>query len=108
MSEKQPYSVSPTAEGVVNTIAVIFLVLGIIVGIGGIAVGISQLADDETTTGLAALGIGVGGFIIFFIEWAFLKVFVNISRSLYNINDALRKKALAPKAEASVVDAVAE
>lgn len=83
------YAVSPTAENTVNTIAALLLAVGIIGAVIGFFGGIIEFQDDEAAIGWAFLG---GGFLVFLsglISWAFLKVFVNISRNLYNINDVL-------------------
>lgn len=84
------YSVNPNAEVVLNGVATTILVIGWILAIAGIAVGIVA-ATDEGEFVYALAGILGGGFILlmFYIIWAELKVIINISRSLYNINDEL-------------------
>ncbi len=86
----EKYAVSPAAESIVNTLANIPRVVGIVAGVVGCCLWIYLLFDYETAAAWAAL---VGGIVVLLnglILWAFLKVFVNISRSLYNINDALK------------------
>lgn len=85
------YSVNPAAENTVNVVAVVLLVIGIIGAAVGLIGGLVMFAEDEAGTGWAFFGIGLALFLTGLLEWAFLKVFVNISRNLYNINDALHE-----------------
>lgn len=78
------YKVDPSAEGVVNSVATINLVIGIVVGVMMIPISLSRES-------WALFGIGVGVFFVCLVGWAFLKLLVNISHNLYNINEALRK-----------------
>lgn len=85
------YSVSPAAENTVNTVAGVLLVIGILGAVIGFFGGIIEFSDDEAAAGWAFIGGGVIFFLAGLLEWAFLKVFVNISRNLYNINDVLHE-----------------
>ncbi len=84
------YSVNPNAENVLNGVAATILVIGWIFGIVGIIAGIAA-AIDQGEWFYALAGFLGGGLILltFYIVWAELKVIINISRSLYNINDEL-------------------
>ena len=85
------YAVNPAAESTVNTVASILLIIGIIGALVGFVGGLGMFSDDETAAGWGFLGGGVIVFLVGLLEWAFLKVFVNISRNLYNINDILHE-----------------
>ena len=76
------YYVNPDAENVCNVVAIVFLIVSIIC-----ALACLLLALFESAYGLFGAIFFV---IIGLVSWASLKVVVNISRSLYNINDALR------------------
>lgn len=85
------YAVNPAAEGTVNTVAGILLAIGIIGGVIGLFGGMMAFNEDESRVAWSFI---IGGLLIFLtglMEWAFLKVFVNISRNLYNINDVLHE-----------------
>ncbi len=85
------YPVSPAAESTVNTIAGILLIIGCLGALVGLIGGLGQISDGDSTAGWGFLGGGLAFFLIGLIEWAFLKVFVNISRNLYNINAVLHE-----------------
>ena len=85
------YAVSPAAESTVSTVAGILLGIGILAAVIGFFGGIIEFGDDESAAGWAFLGGGLLVFLTGVLEWAFLKVFVNISRNLYNINDVLHE-----------------
>lgn len=85
------YAVSPAAENTVNTVAGILLAIGILGAVIGFFGGIIEFSDDEAAAGWGFIGGGVAIFLAGLLEWAFLKVFVNISRNLYNINDVLHE-----------------
>lgn len=94
METKKNYLVNPDAEKTLNTVAIIIHVLGYVFLAAGIGIGTwlgMSLDEDEFAYIYLILGI-IGGLLISFIFdilWASLKVFVNISRSLYNINNDL-------------------
>lgn len=85
------YAVSPAAENTVNTVAGILLAIGILGAVIGFFGGVIEFTDDEAAAGWGFIGGGVVIFLAGLLEWAFLKVFVNISRNLYNINDVLHE-----------------
>ena len=97
METKKNYSVNPNAENILNAVATIGLAIGWVLAIISIIVGIA-VASQEEIVGYALVGILAGGVILLiaYITWAQLKVIVNISRSLYNINDAIISQAVAP------------
>ncbi len=88
------YNVNPNAENVCNVVAIVFLIVSISCALICLFVGVAVNAF-----------FGILGAIIFVIaglvSWASLKVVVNISRSLYNINDALRA-GLAKKTDSAI------
>ncbi len=91
------YEVNPDAERVANSVAQALLWVHLILGIGSIVVGIVLgIEDDELL--FALIPIGVAFVLIGIIVWASIKLFVNISRNLYNINDSIQRlKALLEK-----------
>lgn len=78
------YYVNTNAENVCNVVAIVFLIVSIICALVCLLAG---LASDAIIYGFLGAVIFV---IIGIVSWASLKVVVNISRSLYNINDVLR------------------
>lgn len=84
------YSVNPNAENVLNGVAATILIIGWIFAIAGIVVGIAGAVEQGEWI-YALAGVLGGGFILllFYIIWAELKVIINISRNLYNIQDEL-------------------
>ncbi len=84
------YSVNPNAEYVLSGVATAILVIGWIFAIAGIIVGIVAAAEQGEWAYFLA-GVLGGGLIllVFYIIWAELKVIINISRNLYNIQDEL-------------------
>lgn len=91
IEKNSKYEVNPTAENTVNTVAGILLIIGIIGAFAGLVGGLGMFSDNETAAGWGFISGGVMVFLIGLLEWAFLKVFVNISRNLYNINDVLQE-----------------
>lgn len=89
-SKESPYEVSPLAEKILDIILKVFLIIiivgAIITAIVGIVIAINEEEWAPMLLVLAAAGaVGLG-----YIVWALGKVVINISRNLYNINDALR------------------
>lgn len=88
--KNNPYYVNPAAETVLdNAIRICFIIMAF-VSLIGIITGIVLLDSIGNISLLISL-CSVFLFLVFLILWAQEKVIVNISRSLYNINDALRK-----------------
>lgn len=92
MNENLTYTVKPGAEKVVNAIAVINLVIGI-------AAFVIMTIVSYSIGSWATFGIGAGVLVTGVVGWAFLKVMVNISRSLYNITTELQKCNKEPRQE---------
>lgn len=82
-----PYSVNASAETVVNVLAIVTLIGGII---GCIALFIA--GSDMTHGGEAMVIGGIALLVIAVLQWAFLRILVNISRNLFNINSFLRSR----------------
>lgn len=93
IEEMSKYSVNPGAERVANTVAQVVLwlfnIFGIITVIAGIAM--AEEGGYMEATGITSIIAGVILLIIGIIVWAGLKMFVNMSRNLYNINDVLHE-----------------
>ena len=87
MENRNKYSVSPGAENVVNVIAGIFLWGSIVAFVVTLVVGLYLATSEGESAGWIVAGCSVLLLPSGIISWAFLKVFVNISRSLYNINE---------------------
>lgn len=108
-NKKSPYEVNPTAENVLDTVLKVFLVIGLV---GAaitviVAIGISDKWNEWAPL-KALLPIAVFTAVAVFILWAVGKVMINISRNLYNINDALRGGAVEGAAEDVKEDTVQE
>ena len=86
------YDVNPAAESIISTLATVILVVGCI---GGFIIFVMCLAMvNNLGAGMIFAGLFGGGLfaLIFVLQWAILRVVVNISRNLFNINDQLKKK----------------
>ena len=81
-----PHSTNSAAETIVDILAVVLLIGGIIGGIALIAAGADMRYGGEPLI----IG-GVATIVLALIQWAFLKVLCNISRNLFNINDFIRR-----------------
>ena len=79
--------VNPLSESVGQTVAQCFLWFSIIIGSICIITGLS-LGEDILLLTICGVLIAFSGLL----SWAVIKILVNISRSLYDINDALREK----------------
>lgn len=73
------HEVNPAAEKVVNSLANVILWIGCIIAAFMVIYGLS-------------VGVGIVIVVSVIVQWAFLRVVVNISRNLYNINEALRQR----------------
>lgn len=86
------YSVNPNAERVANGVAGFILAFSIIVGVFCLIFGIGTAIEyDELPEGIPFIGAGLIIILIGIIAWASIKLFVNISRNLYNINDSIKR-----------------
>lgn len=82
-----PYSVNASAETVINILAILILIGGVIGSIALIAAG-----SDMRYGGEAMIIGGITLLVIAVLQWAFLRILVNISRNLFNINSFLRSR----------------
>jgi uncharacterized membrane protein len=89
-SEKQ-YYVNPLAESVGSVLATIVFIITMLVSFALIGFGVVQVQDGDSS-GYYLMGGGIVLLVVGVISWAFLRIIINISRSLYNINDALRSQ----------------
>lgn len=89
-SEKQ-YYVNPLAESVGSVLATIVFIITMLVSFALIGFGVVQVQDGDFS-GYYLMGGGIVLLVVGVISWAFLRIIINISRSLYNINDALRSQ----------------
>lgn len=81
------HSTNATAETIVNVLAILVLMAGVIAGVALIGSGATSDYGEETL-----IIIGVIVIIISMIQWAFMKIVINISRNLFNINEFLRAR----------------
>ena len=82
-------SVNSSAENVLNTVATIGLLVGIVASFILLVVGIGQIGDwneRDKIIGSILCGVSVLTLILSLIQWAFVKTFINISRNLFNLN----------------------
>ena len=90
MKNESPYEVNPVAENILNKFNQAVFAISVFVAIvGAIACIVAATAEFESAylwgiLGAAVLALSAALF------WATGKVLINISRNLYNINDALR------------------
>ncbi len=88
-------STDSNAESIVNTLAVIVFLIGEIIAFILICIGATKLQNsysmDQGLGGvLIALAVVVG--VVSLIQWAIIKVLVNMSRNLFNIRYLLEGK----------------
>lgn len=95
------YEVNPTAENTVNTVASIILIVGIIIGVILLFGGFVMMGEAGAAAGWGVILTAVVTVIIGVVQWAFLKVLVNISRNLYNVNENIKNLTLVPVSEAA-------
>lgn len=88
---RDSYEVNPFAETLLDTVLKIVLVIGWTLAVGSIVVSIFLAAEMEQYF-IILLGV-LGAAIIlltYYSVWAINKVIINMSRSLYNINERLK------------------
>ncbi len=83
------YKVNSGAETVLNVLNTVLFVLFTLLSIAMVGIGIAQQGDGNPY-GIAVIVGGVVVFLSGLVSWAALKVVINISRNLFNINDAIR------------------
>lgn len=86
---KDLFEVNPRAESIADSVAGIILVLGWIVGIVIILFSIFAVVEDGETMYIFLSFAGIVYILLSYILWAFVKMFVNMSRNLFNIKSAL-------------------
>lgn len=101
MKTPEKYSVNPFAESVSSSVASIILAISIVVAIVVLVAGFAAGRENILLGIVGAAGIAAVGLI----SWASMKMLVNISRSLYNINDALRENGLIPQQQTAAQNA---
>lgn len=84
------HEVNPVAEGVANGVAGFLFYACIIIATVFLGYGIYTCSNIAAQAGLPLIGAAVAIFIVGLISWATIKLFVNISRNLYNIDDSIR------------------
>ena len=91
MKRNKKYMVDPSAETVLSIAASFSLIFGSLVSVAFLVVG-DLLADsfDMEIVLYAGIAVCLISLCITCVSWAKQKVIVNISRSLYNINEAVR------------------
>lgn len=85
------YSVNPKAESVADLVAKFFLGFNIFLAFACIIAGIVLIGDFEEEIGIAILLSSIIFVVVGIVIWATLKIIVNISRNLYNINTVLHE-----------------
>lgn len=89
------YSVNPKAESLLNVCLTILLVLGWIVAIAAIAAAVFYAVEEEEYIYIGAGILGAAIILFFFYcVWATYKLFINMSRNLFNINEQLKNRGL--------------
>lgn len=92
-SKDGSYCVDPNAENVLNGVAVFILIIGIIAAIALLIAGFNELDSRYgEAQGIIYISSGIIAFVVALVQWAGIKVIVNISRSLYNIHNDLKNK----------------
>lgn len=88
---RDKYEVNPFAETFLDTVLKIYMVFGWILAIGSIAVSIFLAAEMESYY-IILLGVLAAALFLltYYFIWAINKVVINMSRSLYNINENLK------------------
>ena len=91
------YSTNSSAESILNIVIGVMLVIGLIISVGLIALGIIAMTDSSAVddigsysgaaVGLICIVMGVVNIIVTLIGWAMGKLWINISRNLFNINN---------------------
>jgi len=94
MEQKNRFNVNPAAETVVNIVILVSVCPIIGAGIAFALIGIFLPAATQEKWGLDfSIPLFLIGLIIIIagiILWAYSRIIINISRNLYNINDAIR------------------
>ena len=85
------YSVNSAAEGLLNVFLTIHVIIGWIFAIAALAVSI-YFAQEMVMPALIIVGAVAALLIlfIFYFGWAMYKLFINISRNLFNINERIK------------------
>lgn len=90
------YDVNPFAEKFMDIFLKIHLILGWLFAIfsvvGGIVLGINNYSGDGPVFIIVGIFVGVTILLSFYSTWAVIKVVINMSRNLYNINERLKHK----------------
>lgn len=92
--KQNTFSVNPKAEAVTDTIAKIVLGIHLFLSVAILVVGIIQIVDFDEFVGIILIATAILLAIVGIILWAGLKIIVNMSRTLYNINNAIRGKGV--------------
>lgn len=85
------HSTNSSAETIINVLAALLLIAGVI---GGFALIISGANSSGGYYDAGPVEIVLGIIVIFIsvIQWAFVKIIINMSRNLFNINEFLRER----------------
>ncbi len=89
---KEDLFVNPAAEKFVSGLAKVLLWLGIVVAVILFLASIALFSSYEAESAWVCLFVSVYCVFMSVFMWAFLRVFVNISRNLFNIHTALKDK----------------
>lgn len=85
------YPVNPNAESLLNACLNIMLAFGWILALAGLGISIFYAVEMEQYY-FIAIGVFGAAFILFcfYCMWATYKLFINMSRNLFNINERLK------------------
>lgn len=93
---ESPYEVNPVAESILDKFLKTVLVICVIISVISVFVAIVAATVENQGSFLWLIPIAILFVIMAGVFWAIGKVLINISRNLYNINDALRASGKQP------------
>lgn len=85
------FSVNPKAESIADVVTKIVLSVHILVAVALIIFSVVAFVDYRDENGIILLFVSIFVAIVGVICWASLKMIVNVSRTLYNIEDDLQQ-----------------
>lgn len=85
------FSTSSNAEKILNIVSLITLYAGIILGIGMIALGFDNISFDVASGPIWVIA-GFVSVIFAIVQWAWLKLYINISNNLFSIKQFTKKR----------------
>ena len=83
-------SVDPSAERFLDIVNTTLKIIGIVIVCIGVMISLAMVGDIGEESLLGVLG-SIFMLIAVLISWAIIKVFINISRNLFNISNHLKE-----------------